>query len=390
MKANIRLGIVGLGNMGRAHRQNIIDSKVTGIDLSAVCDLAQALPEKRDGEAQFTDVGDMISSAKIDAIHICTPHPSHREIGVQALQAGLHVLMEKPLAVHKADCQALIDAYDASGREKVFAAMFNQRTDPHYKTLKKMIDAGETGKVRRIHWSVTDWFRTEYYYALGGWRATWKGEGGGVLLNQCPHNLDLLQWLFGMPEQVTGFLNFGRYHQVEVEDDATLYLRYADGKNATFITSTGEAPGINRLEVIAERGILTVEEGMIRWVRNETDASTFSDNAESGFAKPETSEIEIPIEGHGGQHIEILQNFADAIRNGTELISPAIEGIHSVELANAALLSAWKTATINLPMDAEEYAAILNDKAESSTFRKKDIQAAATATADDFAKSNKT
>jgi len=225
MKENIRLGIVGLGNMGRAHRQNILDSKVTGIDLSAVCDVAQGLPEKRDGESQFTDVGDMIASAKIDAIHICTPHPSHREIGVQALNAGLHVLMEKPLAVHKADCRALIDAYDATGREKIFAAMFNQRTDPHYKTLKKMIDAGETGKVRRIHWSVTDWFRTEYYYALGGWRATWKGEGGGVLLNQCPHNLDLLQWLFGMPEQVTGFLNFGRYHQIEVEDDATLYLR---------------------------------------------------------------------------------------------------------------------------------------------------------------------
>ncbi len=390
MKENIRLGIVGLGNMGRAHRQNIIDGKVTGIDLSAVCDIPKGLPDQRDGETQFTDVGAMISSGEIDAIHICTPHPSHRDIGVQALKAGLHVLMEKPLAVHKSDCQALIDAYEATGRDKIFAAMFNQRTDPHYKILKEKIDSGETGKVRRIHWSVTDWFRTEYYYALGGWRATWKGEGGGVLLNQCPHNLDLFQWLFGMPEQVTGFLNFGRYHQIEVEDDATLYFRYPDGKNATFITSTGEAPGVNRLEVIAERGTLTVEEGVIRWVRNETEAAIFSETAESGFTKPETTEIEIPIDGRGGQHIEILQNFADAIRNGAELISPAIEGIHSVELANAALLSAWSGATINLPMDAEKYADILNDKAESSTFRKKDIQAAATASPEDFAKSNKT
>ncbi|MCP4849751.1 MAG: Gfo/Idh/MocA family oxidoreductase [Verrucomicrobiaceae bacterium] len=390
MKENIRLGIVGLGNMGRAHRQNIIDGKVTGIDLSAVCDIPKGLPDQRDGETQFTDVGAMISSGEIDAIHICTPHPSHRDIGVQALKAGLHVLMEKPLAVHKSDCQALIDAYEATGRDKIFAAMFNQRTDPHYKILKEKIDSGETGKVRRIHWSVTDWFRTEYYYALGGWRATWKGEGGGVLLNQCPHNLDLFQWLFGMPEQVTGFLNFGRYHQIEVEDDATLYFRYPDGKNATFITSTGEAPGVNRLEVIAERGTLTVEEGVIRWVRNETEAAIFSETAESGFTKPETTEIEIPIDGRGGQHIEILQNFADAIRNGAALISPAIEGIHSVELANAALLSAWSGATINLPMDAEKYADILNDKAESSTFRKKDIQAAATASPEDFAKSNKT
>ncbi|MCH2061122.1 MAG: Gfo/Idh/MocA family oxidoreductase [Verrucomicrobiales bacterium] len=389
MKDNIQLGIVGLGNMGRAHRQNILDGKLSGIDLKAVCDIPQGLPEKREGESQFTDVGAMISSGEIDAIHICTPHPSHREIGVEALKAGLHVLMEKPLAVHKGDCQALIDAYDATGREKVFAAMFNQRTDPHYKILKEKIDSGETGKVRRVHWSVTDWFRTEYYYALGGWRATWKGEGGGVLLNQCPHNLDLFQWLFGMPEQVTGFLNFGRYHQIEVEDDATLYFRYPDGSNATFITSTGEAPGINRLEVIAERGTLTVDEGIIRWEQNDIDASTFSDTAESGFAKPETKLVEIPIDGHGGQHVEILQNFADAILNGAELISPATEGIHSVELANAALLSAWKKITVTLPMDAAEYAEILSHKANTSTFKKKDIKAAATATADDFAKSNK-
>ena len=387
---NIRLGIVGLGNMGRAHRQNILDGKLTGIDLTAVCDIPQGLPEPRDGEKQFTDVGEMIASGAIDAIHICTPHPSHREIGVKALEAGLHVLMEKPLAVHKADCQRLIEAYDKSGRKKVFAAMFNQRTDPHYKTLKRLIDTGETGEVRRVQWTVTDWYRTEYYYAMGGWRATWKGEGGGVLLNQCPHNLDLFQWLFGMPQQITGFLGFGRYHQIEVEDDATLYLNYGDGKNATFITSTGEAPGVNRLEVIAERGLLTVEEGMIRWTRNETASSEFGDAAMAGFAKPGTWDVEIPIGGRGGQHIEILQNFADAVRTGAELIAPAVEGIHSVELANAALLSAWDGKTIDLPMDAERYEAILTEKGDTSTFQKKKIDAAAVASADDFAKSNKT
>ena len=389
MSENIRLGIVGLGNMGRAHRNNILEGKVTGIDLTAVCDIPKGLPEAREGETQFSDVDEMIGSGLIDAIHVCTPHPSHREIGVKALEAGLHVLMEKPLAVHKADCQALIDAYDKTGREKVFAAMFNQRTDPHYTTLKRLIDTGEIGKVRRVHWSVTDWFRTEYYYALGGWRATWKGEGGGVLLNQCPHNLDLFQWLFGMPEQVTGFCNFGRYHQIEVEDDATLYFKYPDGTHATFITSTGEAPGVNRLEVIAERGVVTVEDGVIRWERNETETSEFSDTSMSGFAKPDTWQVEIPIEGRGGQHVEILQNFSDAIREGAELISPAVEGIHSVELANASLLSAWEGKTIDLPMDADQYAAILTEKGDTSTFKKKEIKAAATASADDFAKSNK-
>ena len=175
---NIRYGIVGLGNMGRAHRQSILDEKIKGLSLTAICDIPKSLPEKRDGEAQFTDVDEMIQSGEIDAIHICTPHPSHRKIGIKALEADLHVLMEKPLAVDKADCLALIQSYKDTGMKRVFAAMFNQRTDPHYTTLKDLIDTNQLGAIRRVHWSVTDWFRTEYYYAMGGWRATWKGEGG--------------------------------------------------------------------------------------------------------------------------------------------------------------------------------------------------------------------
>ena len=387
---NIRYGIVGLGNMGRAHRQSILDGKIEGLSLTAICDIPESLPEKRDGEAQFTDVDEMIQSGAIDAIHICTPHPSHRKIGIKALEADLHVLMEKPLAVDKADCQALIQSYKDTGMKRVFAAMFNQRTDPHYTTLKDLIDTNQLGEIRRVHWSVTDWFRTEYYYAMGGWRATWKGEGGGVLLNQCPHNLDLFQWLFGMPQRVTGFLGFGRYHQIEVEDDATLLFQYDDGKNATFITSTGETPGVNRLEVIADQGVVTVEENNILWNKNEVASSEFSANSMSGFSKPETSTVNIPIESRGGQHIEIIQNFINSIREGEELISPAMEGINSVELANASLLSAWKGKTIELPMDASKYASILKEKGDNSTFQKKKIDAQSMASEDDFAKSNKT
>tara|TARA_B110000116_G_scaffold236393_1_gene221995 strand:- start:546 stop:1715 length:1170 start_codon:yes stop_codon:yes gene_type:complete len=387
---NIRYGIVGLGNMGRAHRQSILDGKIEGLSLTAICDNLESLPEKRDGESRFTDVDEMIQSGEIDAIHICTPHPSHRKIGIKALEADLHVLMEKPLAVDKADCQALIQSYKDTGMKRVFAAMFNQRTDPHYTTLKDLIDTNQLGEIRRVHWSVTDWFRTEYYYAMGGWRATWKGEGGGVLLNQCPHNLDLFQWLFGMPQRVTGFLGFGRYHQIEVEDDATLLFQYDDGKNATFITSTGEAPGVNRLEVIADQGVVTVEENNILWNKNEVTSSEFSANSMSGFSKPETSTVNIPIEGRGGQHIEIIQNFINSIREGEELISPAMEGINSVELANASLLSAWKGKTIELPMDASKYASILKEKGDNSTFQKKKIDAQSMTSADDFAKSNKT
>ena len=374
MKENIRLGIVGLGNMGRAHRQNILEGKVTGIDLSAVCDVAQGLPEKRDGEAQFTDVGDMISSAKIDAIHICTPHPSHREIGVQALQAGLHVLMEKPLAVHKADCQALIDAYDATGRKKVFAAMFNQRTDPHYKTLKKMIDAGETGKVRRIHWSVTDWFRTEYYYALGGWRATWKGEGGGVLLNQCLHQLDALQWIVGMPTKVQSHVGIGKHHDIEVEDDVTCYMEYPNGASGAFITSTGETPGSNRFEIAGTKGRVLLENDKLIVTRNEVASDEWSRTSKIGFQQPVATVEEIPIPSADDAHAKLVANFVNAILDGEELIAPGASGIGSVELANVMVYSGLLGQAIDLPMDSAAWEAKLNDLIANSTHEKKVVE----------------
>ncbi len=385
----VRLGIVGLGNMGRAHRQNILDGKIDGLELAAVCDIEKMLPEKRDGEAQFTDVSEMIASGEIDAIHICTPHFSHTTIGIEALDAGLHVMVEKPLSVHKADCLRLLEAH--TNKDLVFAAMFNQRTNPLYKKLKDLIDNGETGEIRRIIWQVTDWFRTEFYYASGGWRATWKGEGGGVLLNQCPHNLDLFQWLFGMPDQVTGYCSFGRYHQIEVEDDVTAYLRWNDGKSAVFITSTGESPGVNRLEVTAENGLVTLEDGKMTFRRNRIPMSEFSDKSDLAFGAPESWTMDVPIdEGIGGQHVEILQNFTNAILHGEELISPAHEGTHSIELANAILLSEWEgNARIDLPMDAEKYEKELLHRGETSTFKKREIDPSKTTSAADFSKSFK-
>jgi len=384
----VRLGLVGLGNMGRAHRHNITSKKIGGLELTAICDRAEMLPEKRDGEYQFTDVSEMIKSGEIDAIHICTPHFSHTPIGIEALGAGLHVMVEKPLSVHKADCQRLIDAH--TDKTQVFAAMFNQRTNPLYRKLKDLIDSGELGEISRIIWQVTDWFRTEFYYASGGWRATWKGEGGGVLLNQCPHNLDLFQWLFGMPDQITGFCNFGRYHQIEVEDDVTSYMRWDNGKNAVFITSTGESPGVNRLEVTAENGLITLEQGKLTFRRNRTPVGEFSDKSDEAFGTPEVWDLTIPVdEGTGGQHVEILQNFTDAILHGETLISPAEEGIRSIELANAILLSAWEGGTLDLPIDAGKYEEELTHRGDTSTFKKREIDPNKTTTTTDFAKSFK-
>lgn len=380
----VRLGIVGLGNMGKAHLANIRGGKVEGMKVTCLCESVGTLPKLIEGETAFTNVNEMIHSGRIDAILICTPHYSHTTIGIEALKNGLHVLVEKPISVHKADCERLIAAH--TDKSKIFAAMFNMRTNATFKKVKDLIDGGELGEIRRVHWEVTNWFRTNYYYATGGWRGTWKGEGGGVLMNQCPHNLDLFTWMFGVPQRVRGFCQFGRFHDIEVEDDVTAVLMYDSGLSATFVTSTGEHPGKNCLEITGENGRLTVTDNThIHFQRNRRPMTDFSHTVEAAFATPETWHMNIPVDNTGGQHVEILQNFTNAILKGEKLLSPAEEGIRSVELANSILLSTWKDATISLPMDAAEYERILKDKSENSTFVKKQVKPKANS--DDFAKS---
>ena len=370
--ANLRLGIVGIGNMGSSHLREILAGKISRLEVSAICDTNHDRLAKFPQVKGFSESAAMIRSGLIDAILICTPHYAHTTIGIDALGQGLHVLVEKPLSVHKADCERLIAAYEKRPKQsQLFGAMFNQRTDPHYIKLRKMIQGGELGEIRRINWIITDWFRTEAYYASGGWRATWSGEGGGVLANQCPHNLDLMQWLFGLPTRVRGFCQFGKFHDIETEDAVTAYLEYANGATGVFLTSTGEAPGTNRLEVAAERGKVVVEGGKISFTRNLTAMTEFSKTTDQAFGRPEVWHIEIPVTGHGGQHHEVLQNFTDAVLDGKELIAPAQEGIHSVELGNAMVLSTLLDQTVSLPIDAAQYEAELRKLAANSKFIKK-------------------
>jgi predicted dehydrogenase len=364
----LRLGIIGLGNMGRVHAASVLAGNIPRCRLTAVCD-ANAKSLSSYGEAaRFSVVSELLRSDAVDAVLIATPHYSHTTIGIEALRAGLHVLVEKPISVHKADCQRLIAAHRS--KKQVFAAMFNQRTDPYYLKLRELIRSGELGKIRRINWIITNWFRTAAYYASGGWRATWAGEGGGVLLNQCPHNLDLWQWMFGMPARVRAHCKVGRYHKIEVEDDVTAFMEYADGTTGVFITSTGEAPGTNRLEVTGERGRVVIENDRFLFTRNEVEMTEFSNTTKQGFACPPTWNVEIPIAGHGGQHNQILENFTEAVLDRKPLIAPASEGIHSVELANTMLLSSFSEKTIQLPLNAAAYERFLKKKISSSTFKK--------------------
>lgn len=379
----VRVGIIGIGNMGRAHVGNIIKGKVPGLSLVALADIRPEVKAEFPDLAFFATGSELIHSGTVDAVIIATPHYDHTTLGIETLEAGLHLLVEKPISVHKSDCERLIAAH--TNPDQVFAAMFNQRTDPKYIKLKELIDSGQLGEIRRIQWTITNWFRTDYYYSSGGWRATWAGEGGGVLLNQCPHQLDLWQWLFGMPDQVRADIRIGRFHDIEVEDDVTAVLKYKDGKTGVFITTTGEAPGTNRLEIAAERGRVVLEGNDISWDRNEVTSSEFCRTATTGFAVPDTWKIQIPFEDKGEQHVGIMKDFARAILSKTPVIAPAAEGIHSIELANAMLLSGFEDRTVSLPLDAGAYEAILKKKIETSTFVKTVVKS--TAPAADFAKS---
>ena len=369
---SVRIGIAGLGNMGSAHARQILEGKIPRLELAAICDANPGKMRQFPQTRHYPGSEAMIRSRAIDAILIATPHYSHTVVGIDALKHGLHVMVEKPVSVHKADCVKLITAH--KNKRQVFAAMFNQRTDPFYIKIRDLVRGGKLGKIRRVNWIITNWFRTDAYYASSDWRATWRDEGGGVLLNQCPHNLDILQWIFGMPKTVRGFCRIGHYHKIEVEDDVTAWFDYPNGATGVFITSTGEAPGTNRLEIAGDLGRLVYEADAIHFTRNEVEASKFCRVSKESFAAPATYREPVAVEGHGGQHNEILKNFADAILDGARLIAPAKEGIHSVELANAILLSSLENRTIAFPMNANVYKKRLESLIKNSKIKKKTVK----------------
>ena len=345
--------------MGTAHANSMLAGKVPRMRLTAVCDVVPKQMEPFPAEVlRFNTSADLIASDVVDAVVVATPHYAHTTVGIETLRAGKHLLVEKPISVHKADAQRLIDAH--TDKRLVFSAMFCVRTDPSYRKVRALVQAGELGELVRINWVVTNWFRTQRYYDSGGWRATWKGEGGGVLLNQCPHNLDMLQWICGMPVKIRAFCNLGKRHAIEVEDEVTAYFEYANGATGVFVTGTGEAPGVNRLEICGDRGRLLLENGKITFFRTEVSVKQFREESQEMFGRPEVWTIDIPpARDGGGLHQAIFANFADAILDGAPLIAPAEEGIHSIELSNAMLLSSMSESTITLPMDAARYEALL-------------------------------
>jgi predicted dehydrogenase len=379
---NVRLGIIGMGNIGKFHADYLLQRKVGRCELVALCSPSLVPSEKYQSLKIFTNGHDLIKSGTVDAVIIATPHPQHAPLGLAALQAGVHLLVEKPVAWHKADAERLIAAHQQRP-EIVFAAMFQLRVEPRYLKIQKLIRDGELGRIVRVNWINTDWYRTEAYYTSSAWRATWKGEGGGVLLNQCLHNLDILQWLCGMPKRLRGFCQFGRFHHIEVEDNVTAWLEWADGATGAFIGSSGEAPGVNRFEIAGSRGALLLENNKLTFRRNDANMLQFSQTAKAGFLKPDVWNVEIPYDDAPLPHAAITQNFVNAILDGQPLIAPGEDGVNSVELANAMVLSSLAGEILELPMSGAAWEKKLQELITQSTNEKKTVKTAA----DDFTNS---
>lgn len=380
----VKLGIIGLGNMGQVHCKLV--SNLADFELTAVADNVPERCEKMQAKYKVTAFGSgsrLIESGGCDAVLIATPHYDHTQLGCLALRHGCHVMIEKPISVDKLDALRLVKAHD--NPKQIFSAMFNQRTHPAYQQLRQWIQSGLFGPVRRVQWTITDWFRSQAYYDSGDWRATWVGEGGGVLLNQCPHQLDLICWLFGLPVSLYSQCSFGKYHHLEVEDEVTCLLNFEQGATGVFTTTTGEAPGINRLEIAFDEGLVIYDsrDDFITSIRNEKSVTqAIRENA--AFEKPATTQVRLPVNGDGGQHRAILENFAAAILRGEALISPASEGLRSVELANAMLLSGWTRKAVSLPISARGYRRRLAHKIKGSSFERNVKAAGVVDLADSF------
>lgn len=354
----LKIGIIGIGNMGTSHAQNIIHGKCPSISLEAVADtnpdrLEWALKNLGDDVKRFTDEDSLINSGLVDAVIIAVPHYNHCEIAIKAAKKGLHVMVEKPAGVYT---KQVIEMNDFMSKTNVtFGIMFNQRTDCKYRKMKEIVESGKLGAIKRVSWIITDWYRAQSYYDSGDWRATWSGEGGGALLNQCPHQLDLLQWICGMPSKVLSKMHFGKWHDIEVEDDVTTYMEYPNGATGIFITSTADAPGTNRFEIIFEKGKLLCENGKLYMWELSINEREWCKTSQDGYSIPELTYTEVETDGKSEQHVGVLNAFAGHILNNTPLIAEGVEGVRGLTLSNAMHLSSFLGKEVEIPFDAELY-----------------------------------
>ncbi len=374
----LRLGVIGFGNMGTSHVRNVWEGRVPEMTMGAICDSAPARQEAarhRYSEVPvFANATQLFQSGLCDVVLIATPHYDHPVLAVEAFQNGLHVITEKPAGVYTRQVKEMNTAAAAS--DKLFGIMYNQRTNPVYQKLRQMIHRGDLGCIKRITWIITDWYRPQAYHDSSTWRSAWKTEGGGALINQNPHQLDLWQWLFGMPDRIYARASFGKYYDIEVEDDVMAYMEYDNGTTGEYITSTGEAPGTNRLEIACDMGKVVVENNRLTFHRNVLSEREHNRINTEPFGRPECWECNVPADFSGGpQHVGILNNFAAAVLHGDRLLAPGTEGLLGLTISNAIHLSAWTGETVDVKhFPDDRFYELLQEKIRTSTVVKKESQ----------------
>ncbi|MBR5270801.1 MAG: Gfo/Idh/MocA family oxidoreductase [Clostridia bacterium] len=372
----IKLGIIGYGNMGSQHVNLIMNGRTPNVELAALCDndpdRLDAFKKVTSDIPVFADAEELFKSGLCDSVLIAVPHYDHPTLAIKAFEYGLNVLIEKPAGVYTKQVLEMNDV--AKNSDKVYGIMYNERTNPVYKQLRTMIQRGDLGHIKRITWIITHWYRPQAYHDSSTWRSTWKTEGGGALINQNPHQLDLWQWLFGMPDRIYSRVSFGKYYDIEVEDDVMAYFEYDNGTTGEYITSTGDAPGTNRLEVACDMGKVVIEDNKMVFYRNVISEREHNKINTVPFGLPENWVCNIDVDSSGGErHAGILKNFADAVLNGKELLAPGEEGIKGLTISNAIHLSAWTGEMVdvnNFPHD--KFYALLQDKIKNSTVVKKE------------------
>ena len=384
----IRLGILGIGNMGSGHARGVMEGKNPDFVLTAVADvnparlkwIGEAYPQA--GIATFDNAQAMLDSGLIDACLIAVPHYNHANFAMECMKRSIHVLVEKPADVYTKQARAMNEEADRHP-EVVFGMMFNQRTNCLYRKMRELVQSGEYGQIRRTNWIITDWYRPQAYYDSGDWRATWSGEGGGVLLNQCPHQLDLWQWICGMPKKLYAHMHFGKWHDIEVEDDVTAYVEYENGATGVFVTTTGDAHGTNRFEVQMDRAKLVVEHDKLTVLEYEMPEQEWSRTNKIPFGNVPCKEVEVELDGENPQHIGVINAWGDAILRGGKLVADGRDGINGLTISNALHLSAFLGKEIELPMDEDLYKEELFKRVATSR-RKAKVEAVFADTSDTY------